>query len=192
MRSFSKFVSKKLRSPKAKKPQARLLLETLEDRRCPTAVVFAGFVPFTAILNITEVFSSNSPSPNGPGASLTIYGNTPPLGGPTSMITVQGGFETSINGMNAVTFTSMFSGAITSINISMLNDNDNITVGTPTGIINLPGTTLNVTEGSGNDTFTMGTAGGTGSEVNNVLNAVNWKAANVNSTGTETVDILDA
>ena len=136
MRSFSKFVSKKLRSPKAKKPQARLLLETLEDRRCPTAVVFAGFVPNTAILNITEVFSSNSPSPSGPGSSLTIYGNTPPGGGATSMVTVLGGFETTVNGMNAVTFTTMFPGAITAINVTFLNDNDNLTVGTSTGIIN--------------------------------------------------------
>jgi hypothetical protein len=150
-------------------------------------------VPNTAILNITEVFSSNSPSPGGPGSNLTISGNTPPGGGPTSMVTITGGFETTINGMNAVTFTTAFPGAITAINISMLNDNDNIVVGTPTGIINLPGTTLNVTEGSGNDTFTMGTAGSTTvSEVNNVLNAVNYKAANVNSTGMETVDILDA
>jgi hypothetical protein len=192
MRSFSKFLSRKLRSPKAKKPSARLLLESLEDRRVPTAVVFAGFVPNTAILNITEVFSANSPS-NGPGSSLIISGNTPTTtGGPTSMITVSGGFETTVNGMNAVTFTTLFPGAITAINITVLNDNETITVGTPTGIINLPGTTLNVTVGSGNDTLIMGTAGGTASEVHNVLNAFNFKAANINSTGNEEVDILDA
>ena len=194
MRSFSKFVSKKLRSPKAKKPQARLHLEYLEDRRVPTAVVFAGFVPNTAILNIQEVFSANSPS-NGPGSSLTISGNTAAgTGGPTSMVTITGGFETTINGMNAVTFTTLFPGAITAINVTVLNDNETIIVGTPTGIINLPGTTLNVTVGSGNDTLIMGTAGtpgglGTGgvSEVNNVLNAVNFKSANINSTGNERV-----
>jgi hypothetical protein len=192
MRGFSKFVSKELRSPKAKKPTARLQLEYLEDRRCPTAVVFAGFVPNTAILNITEVFSANSPS-NGPGSSLTISGNTHPGGGPTSMVTVSGGFETTINGMNAATFTTAFPGAITAINVTVLNDNETITVGTRTGIINLPGTTLNVTVGSGNDTLIMGTSGGAfASEVNNVLNAVNFKAANVNSTGNEEVDILDA
>jgi hypothetical protein len=193
MRSFSKFVSKKLRSPKAKKPSARLLLETLEDRRVPTAVVFAGFVPNTAILNIQEVFSANSPS-NGPGSTLIISGNTgATTGGPTSMVTVAGGFETTVNGMNAVTFTTAFPGAITAINVTVLNDNETIIVGTPTGIINLPGTTLNVTVGSGNDTLIMGTAGGAfTSEVNNVLNAVNFKAANVNSTGNEEVDILDA
>jgi hypothetical protein len=169
-------------------------MEALEDRCCPTSIVFAGFVPNTAILDITEVFSSNSPSPGGPGSSLVIFGNTPPGGGPTSMITVQGGLETTINGMNAATFTTAFPGAITSIDITMLNDNDSLTIGTPTGILNLPGTTLNVTEGSGNDTFSMGTAGGPGliPEINNVLNAVNWQAANTNSTGTETVDILDA
>jgi hypothetical protein len=189
---FRKLLAKKLRSPKAKKPTARLYLEYLEDRRCPTAVVFAGFIPNTAILNITEVFSSNSPS-SGPGSSLTISGNTPPGGGPTSMVTITGGFETTINGMNAVTFTTLFPGAITAINVTVLNDNETITVGTPTGIINLPGTTLNVTVGSGNDTLIMGTAGSaTVSEVNNVLNAVNFKAANVNSTGNEEVDILDA
>src|SRR6516162_11713138 len=132
MHSFSKFVSKKLRSPKAKKPSARLILEALEDRRCPTAIVFAGFVPFTAILNITEVFSSNSPS-SGPGSNLTIYGNTPPGGGATSMVTVLGGFETTVNGMNAVTFTTAFPGAITAINVTVLNDNETIIVGTPTG-----------------------------------------------------------
>jgi hypothetical protein len=199
MRNFSKFVSKKLRSPKAKKPTARLLVETLEDRRVPTAVVFAGFVPNTAILNIQEVFSANSPS-GGPGSTLIISGNTPAgTGGPTSMVTVAGGFETTVNGMNAATFTTLFPGAITAINITVLNDNETIIVGTPTGIINLPATTLNVTVGSGNDTLIMGTAGtpgglGTGgvSEVNNVLNAVNFKAANINSTGNEEVDILDA
>jgi hypothetical protein len=39
----------------------------------------------------------------------------------------------------------------------------------------------------------MGTAGGPGAtpEVNNVLNALNWKASNVKSTGSETVDLLD-
>jgi hypothetical protein len=155
--------------------------------------VFAGFVPFTAILNITEVFSSNSPS-SGPGSNLTIYGNTPPGGGATSMVTVLGGFETTVNGMNGVTFTTAFPGSITSINVNFLNDNDSLTIGTPAGILNLPSTTLNVTEGSGNDTFTMGTAGGPGAtpEVNNALNAINWKAANPLSTGTETVDILDA
>jgi hypothetical protein len=193
MRSFSKFVSKKLRSPKAKKPSARLILETLEDRRVPTAVVFAGFVPNTAILNITEVFSANSPS-NGPGSSLIISGNTTCSSGiPTSMITVAGGFETTVNGMNAVTFTTLFPGAITAINVTVLNDNETITVGTPTGNINLPGTTLNVTVGSGNDTLIMGTAGSaTVSEVCNTLNAINFKAANINSTGNEEVDILDA
>jgi hypothetical protein len=196
---FRKIFSKKLPSPTAKKPRARLRLEFLEDRRCPTAVVFAGFVPNTAVLNITEVFSANSPA-NGPGSSLTISGNTAAgTGGPTSMVTITGGFETTINGMNAVTFTTLFPGAITAINVTVLNDNETITVGTPTGIINLPGTTLNVTVGSGNDTLIMGTAGtpgglGTGgvSEVNNVLNAVNFKAANINSTGNEEVDILDA
>jgi hypothetical protein len=192
MHSFSKSPSRKLRSPKGKRPAARPFVETLEDRRVPTAVIFAGFVPNTAILNIAEVFSSNSPSPSGPGSNLIISGNTPPGGGPTSMITVAGGAETAINGMNAVTFTTTFPGAITSINIALLNDNDNIVIGTPTGIINLPGTTLNVTEGSGNDTFTMGSFLGSPSEVNNVLNAVNYRAANINSTGTETVDILDA
>jgi hypothetical protein len=193
MRNFSKFVSRKLRSPKAKKPTARLFLETLEDRRCPTAVVFAGFVPNTAILNIQKVFSANSPS-GGPGSSLIISGNTgATTGGPTSMVTVQGGFETTVNGMNAVTFTTAFPGAITAINVTVLNDNETITVGTPKGIINLPGTRLNVTVGSGNDTLIMGTAGGDfTSEVNNVLNAVNFKTANVNSTGNEEVDILDA
>jgi hypothetical protein len=152
MRGFSKFVSKKLRSPKAKKQTARLQLEYLEDWRYPMAVVFAGFVPNAAILNITEVFSLKSPSPSGPGSTLTISGNIPPGGGLTSMSTVTGGFETTINGMNAVTFTTAFPGAITSINVNMLNDNDNIVVGSPTGRINLPGTTLNVREGSGNDT----------------------------------------
>jgi hypothetical protein len=194
-----KLVSRKLRSPKAKKPTARLLVETLEDRRVPTAVVFAGFVPNTAILNIQEVFSANSPS-GGPGSTLIISGNTPAgTGGPTSMVTVAGGFETTVNGMNAVTFTTLFPGAITAINVTVLNDNETIIVGTPTGIINLPATTLNVTVGSGNDTLIMGTAGTPGSfvqggvsEVNNVLNAVNFKSANVNSTGNEEVDILDA
>ena len=193
MRNYSKFVSKKLRSPKAKKPTARLLVETLEDRRVPTAVVFAGFVPNTAILNIQEVFSANSPS-GGPGSTLIISGNTPAgTGGPTSMVTVAGGFETTVNGMNAATFTTLFPGAITAINITVLNDNENITVGTPTGSIILPGTTLNVMVGSGNDTLIMGTSGsGTVSEVCNTLNAVNFKAANINSTGNEEVDILDA
>jgi hypothetical protein len=193
MHRLAEFLSKKLPPHRPKERTARLRLEMLEERECPTAVVFAAFVPFTAILNLTEVFGANSPS-NGPGANLLICGNTPPGGGATSMVTVLGGFGTTVNGMNGATFTTAFPGSITSINVTFLNDNASLVVGTPTGILNLPGTTLNVTVGSGNDTFTMGTAGGAGNvpAVNNVLNGLNWKAANINSTGSQTVDILDA
>src|SRR5579871_1724795 len=169
MRRLLGILSRKPR-PVHARPVTRLQVEVLEGRLCPTSVVFAGFVPNTSILVITELFSSNSPSPNGPGSSLTISGNTPAGGGPTSMITVTGGFETTVNGMNAVTFTTAFPGAIAAINVTLLNDNDALVIGTPTGILNLPATSLNVTEGTGNDTFTMGTAGSaTEAPVNNVL-----------------------
>src|SRR5207244_12763026 len=59
--------------------------------------------------------------------------------------------------------------------------------------LNLPGTTLNGLVGSGNNTLVMGSAGGPGGlPANNSLNALNWAAADINSTGTESVSILDA
>jgi hypothetical protein len=155
-------------------------------------VVFAGLSPATSILNITEVFGGNTPAPNGPGSSLTISGNTGPGGGSTSMITVTAGPMTRVNGVNAVSFTAAFPGAIKAINVNLLNDNDSLTIGTSTGMVNLPGTSLNVTVGGGNDTFTMGTAGSaTAAAVNNILGGVTWKAANPNGTGTESVSILN-
>jgi hypothetical protein len=164
----------------------RLQVELLEARRCLSGVLAVNFVPSSSILVITSLVSSDR-------TSLILSGNSPPGGGPTAMVTVQGGLNTTVNGTNAITVTAAFPGAISSINVSLLNDDDTVTVGTPAGILNLPGTTLNVTEGSGNDTFTMGTAGSTAiSAVNNVLNAVNWKAANFNSTGTESVSLLNA
>src|SRR5579871_6152263 len=128
MRPFQELLPLTLRPLKGKKTVGRPQVEVLEERRCPTSVIFAGFVPNTSILNINEMFSSNSPSPGGPGSTLIISGNTPAGGGATSMITVEGGFETTINGMNAATFTTAFPDAITAINVTMLNDNDNIVV----------------------------------------------------------------
>jgi hypothetical protein len=193
MRRLPSLLSKKLRSEKGKTgPHSRRLqVEALEHRQCPAAVVLAGFVPGTAVLNVVEVSSDNSPI--GPGATLTFTGDTPPGGGVTSALTITGGPGTTVNGSNSATFSVAFPGAITQINVAFLNDNDSLTVGTSTGIVNLPGATLNVLEGSGQDTFTMGTAGSpTASEVNNTLNAVNWVAVNLQGTGTESFSILDA
>jgi hypothetical protein len=154
-----------------------------------TAVMYTSFVPSTSILAINELFAA----PQGAGTSLTISGNTGPGGGTTSLITVSGGVGTFVNGGNAVSITTAFPGAIAAINVNFLNDNDALTLGTQTGIINLPSTNLNVTVGSGNNTLIMGSAGSaTVPAVHNTLNAVTWKAANLGSTGTESVSILNA
>src|SRR5262249_10068620 len=100
------------------------------------AIAFAIFVPSTGVLSINELFGSTS----GLGANLTISGNTVPGGGATSLITVTGGLGTTVNGVSAVTFTTAFPGAIAAINVSLLNDSSALTVGTPTGVINLPST----------------------------------------------------
>jgi hypothetical protein len=167
---------------------SNVLLNVAGSLASPSAV-YASFVPSTSILAINELFAG----PRGTGASLTISGNTGPGGGPTSMITVAASMGTTVNGGNAITVTMAFPGAISAINVSLLNDNDSLTLGTPTGIINLPSTNLNVTVGGGNDTLVMGTAGSAlAPAVHNTLGGVTWTAANLSSTGTESVSILNA
>src|SRR5262249_25460014 len=123
----------------------------------------------------------------------TISGNTAPGGGTTAMITVTGGSQTSVNSLSAITFTLASLGTLTAIDVTLLNNNDALTIGTPTGIVNLPGASLSVTAGKGNQTFTMGSAGSaSAAAVNNVLSAVTWQVANVNSTASESVSILNA
>jgi hypothetical protein len=154
-----------------------------------SSAVFAAFVPTAGVLAISEMFAAASR----PGTSLTISGNTGSGGGVSSLVTVTGGLGTTVNGASAVTITAAFPGAISAIYVNLLNDNDSLTIGTPTGIVNLPSTALTVTVGGGNNTFVMGSAGSaTVSAVNNVLNGLTWKAANPRSTGVESASILNA
>jgi hypothetical protein len=134
---FRKFRSSNPRTtPRSVRPQ----VEALEDRYCPTSLFAAGFWPGTAILNISNYFSTG-------GGSLWITGNTGPGGGPSSTITVIGGFATAVNGMNAASFSTLFPGSFAQINLSLLGGGQAFTLGTPAGIVNLPGTTLNITVG---------------------------------------------
>jgi hypothetical protein len=109
------------------------------------------------------------------------------------MVTVIGGLQTTVNGMNAATFSTTDPAAMTQINVIFLNGNNSLDVGTVAGILNLPGATLNVLVGNGNNTLIMGSAGASGGlpAFNNALNGFNWGATDVNSTGTESVSVLD-
>src|SRR5579871_1869056 len=98
MRSFASPISKNARSVRRRPAprHMRLQVETLEDRRCPAALVAGSFVIGSSILDVTDFAGSH--------ANLTISGDSS-SGGPTSMITVS-------SGADAITFTPAGSGAL--------------------------------------------------------------------------------